>query len=168
MIAIIDYRAGNLTSVKLAFDALGVESIVTSDPTVIRSCARVVFPGVGAAGSAMRNLADLNLITVLREVIAAGLNFPTGVLTWRDGAIVTAAPDILFISPDGTKKVLYTGFSTGNQQLRVNGLRWGMDGWVYCAAGAHHGGYNKGTMIECKLTGEKIDLEPLDPLLLLL
>ncbi len=93
-----------------------------------------------------------------REVIADGLNFPTGVLTWRDGAIVTAAPDILFISPDGTKKVLYTGFSTGNQQLRVNGLRWGMDGWVYCAAGAHHGGYNKGTQIECKLTGEKIDL----------
>ncbi|MCX6838368.1 MAG: c-type cytochrome, partial [Verrucomicrobia bacterium] len=32
------------------------------------------------------------------------------------------------------------------------------DGWVYCAAGAHHGGYNKGTQIECKLTGEKIDL----------
>jgi putative membrane-bound dehydrogenase-like protein len=86
------------------------------------------------------------------------LSYPTGILTWREGVIVTAAPDIFFISPDGTKKVLYTGFSTGNQQLRVNGLRWGMDGWVYCAAGAHHGGYNKGTQIECKLTGEKIDL----------
>ncbi len=93
-----------------------------------------------------------------RSVIADGLNFPTGILTWREGVIVTAAPDILFISSDGTKKVLYTGFSTGNQQLRVNGLRWGMDGWVYCAAGAHHGGYNKGTQIECKLTGEKVDL----------
>ncbi|MEI8353019.1 MAG: imidazole glycerol phosphate synthase subunit HisH [Lentisphaerota bacterium] len=75
MIAIIDYRAGNLTSVKLAFDALNVETVVTSDPAVIRSCARVVFPGVGAAGSAMRNLADLNLITVLRQVIAAGTPF---------------------------------------------------------------------------------------------
>ncbi len=75
MIAIIDYRAGNLTSVKLAFDALGAESVVTSDPAVIRACARVVFPGVGAAGSAMRHLADLNLITVLREVIAAGTPF---------------------------------------------------------------------------------------------
>jgi len=75
MIAIIDYRAGNLTSVKLAFDALNVETVVTSDPGVIRSCARVVFPGVGAAGSAMRNLADINLITVLREVIAAGTPF---------------------------------------------------------------------------------------------
>ena len=93
-----------------------------------------------------------------RHVIVSDLSYPTGILTWREGVIVTAAPDIFFISPDGTKKVLYTGFGTGNQQLRVNGLRWGMDGWVYCAAGAHHGGYNKGTQIECKLTGEKIDL----------
>ncbi|MDP1589522.1 MAG: c-type cytochrome [Prosthecobacter sp.] len=93
-----------------------------------------------------------------RTVIVSDLSYPTGILTWREGVIVTAAPDIFFISPDGTKKVLYTGFSTGNQQLRVNGLRWGMDGWVYCAAGAHHGGYNKGTQIECKLTGERIDL----------
>ncbi len=93
-----------------------------------------------------------------RHVIVSDLSYPTGILTWREGVIVTAAPDIFFISPDGVKKVLYTGFSTGNQQLRVNGLRWGMDGWVYCAAGAHHGGYNKGTQIECKLTGEKIDL----------
>jgi len=93
-----------------------------------------------------------------RTVIVSDLSYPTGILTWREGVIVTAAPDIFFISPDGTKKVLYTGFSTGNQQLRVNGLRWGMDGWVYCAAGAHNSGYNKGTMIESKLTGEKIDL----------
>ena len=93
-----------------------------------------------------------------RQVIVSNLSYPTGILTWREGVIVTAAPDIFFISPDGTKKVLYTGFSTGNQQLRVNGLRWGMDGWVYCAAGAHNSGYNKTTQIECKLTGEKIDL----------
>ena len=60
-LAIIDYKAGNLTSVKLAFDALGQESVITSDPAVIRAAARVVFPGVGAAGSAMRNLQELNL-----------------------------------------------------------------------------------------------------------
>jgi len=75
MIAIIDYRAGNLTSVKLAFDALETESVVTSDPAVIRSCDRVVFPGVGAAGSAMRNLAALGLIEVLREILASGTPF---------------------------------------------------------------------------------------------
>jgi putative membrane-bound dehydrogenase-like protein len=93
-----------------------------------------------------------------RTVIVNDLSYPTGILTWRDGMIVTAAPDIFFIKPNGEKKVLFTGFSTGNQQLRVNGLRWGMDGWVYCAAGAHNGGYNKGTQIESKLTGVKTDL----------
>jgi putative membrane-bound dehydrogenase-like protein len=94
-----------------------------------------------------------------RTVIADGLNFATGILTWRDGVLVTAAPDILFIKGDGSeKRVLFTGFSEGNQQLRVNGLRWGMDGWVYCAGGAHTANYNKSTAIVSKLTSEKIEL----------
>jgi glutamine amidotransferase len=75
MIAIIDYKAGNLTSVKLAFDALGQANTITSDPAVIRAAERVVFPGVGAAGSAMQNLRDLGIVPVLREVIASGRPF---------------------------------------------------------------------------------------------
>jgi len=75
MIAIIDYKAGNLTSVQLAFRALGSEAVVTSDPQTILAAERVVFPGVGAAGSAMRNLADLHLIPVLEEVSARGTPF---------------------------------------------------------------------------------------------
>ncbi len=75
MIAIIDYKAGNLTSVQLAFRALGSEAVVTSDPQTILAAERVVFPGVGAAGSAMRNLADLHLIPVLKEVSARGTPF---------------------------------------------------------------------------------------------
>ena len=116
--------------------------------------------GTGKAGGRVVMLEDTNADGRYdkRTVIVNDLSYPTGILTWRDGVIVTAAPDIFFIKPNGEKQVLYTGFSTGNQQLRVNGLRWGMDGWVYCAAGAHHGGYNKGTQIESKLTGEKIDL----------
>jgi len=116
--------------------------------------------GNGKAGGRVVMLEDSNADGRYdkRTVIVNDLSYPTGILTWRDGAIVTAAPDIFLIKPNGEKQVLFTGFSTGNQQLRVNGLRWGMDGWVYCAAGAHHGGYNKGTQIESKLTGEKIDL----------
>lgn len=68
MIAIIDYKAGNLTSVKYAFDALGAESCITSDPAVIAAAERVVFPGVGAAKSAMANLAELGLVDVVRKV----------------------------------------------------------------------------------------------------
>jgi glutamine amidotransferase len=75
MIAIVDYKAGNLTSVQLAFRALGSEAAVTSDPRVILSAERVVFPGVGAAGSAMRNLAGLHLVDALKQVAARGTPF---------------------------------------------------------------------------------------------
>lgn len=75
MIAIIDYRAGNLTSVKLAFDAIGREARITSDPACILEAERVIFPGVGAAGAAMRHLNELNLADTLREVARRGTPF---------------------------------------------------------------------------------------------
>lgn len=70
MTAIIDYKAGNLTSVKLAFAALGAEAVVTSDPKVIAAADRVVFPGVGAAKSAMENLRSLGLVEAVKEAAA--------------------------------------------------------------------------------------------------
>ena len=66
MIAIVDYKAGNLTSVKLAFDALGVETTITADPKAVITADRVVFPGVGAAASAMENLRALGLVDAVR------------------------------------------------------------------------------------------------------
>lgn len=70
MIAIVDYGAGNLTSVKLAFSAVGAETVVTNDPQVVQRADRVVFPGVGAAGRAMDNLRKMNLAEAV--VQAAG------------------------------------------------------------------------------------------------
>ncbi len=73
------------------------------------------------------------------------LNFPNGLITWRKGVIVTAAPDIVYAEDtdgDGEadeRKVLYTGFNEGNLQLRVNGLRWGLDNWLHCANGLSGG-----------------------------
>ena len=75
MTAIVDYRAGNLTSVKLAFDALGEEAVVTSAPDCVRAADRVVFPGVGAAASAMANLRELGLIDAVREAALSGKPF---------------------------------------------------------------------------------------------
>lgn len=74
-IAIVDYRAGNLTSVQLAFDHLGVPARITGDATEILSADRIVFPGVGAAGAAMRNLEELGLIPCLREAVRRGTPF---------------------------------------------------------------------------------------------
>ena len=67
---IVDYKAGNLTSVRLAFEALGAEAVVTSDPSAVRVAPRVVFPGVGAAASAMANLRALGLAEAVREAAA--------------------------------------------------------------------------------------------------
>ena len=47
MIAIVDYGAGNLVSVKKAFDWLGQENVITSDPAAVAKAAKVVLPGVG-------------------------------------------------------------------------------------------------------------------------
>ena len=68
MIAIVDYKAGNLTSVLRALERLGQQAVITGDPEMIRRAGRVLFPGVGAAGEAMRNLRELGLVDVLREV----------------------------------------------------------------------------------------------------
>jgi glutamine amidotransferase len=73
MIAIIDYNAGNLTSVKRALDHLNVESTISSDPAVLRSAERLIFPGVGHAAAAMTMLRERGLDIVLREAFAAGM-----------------------------------------------------------------------------------------------
>ena len=67
MIAIVDYHAGNLTSVRLAFQTLGCATLVTSSPDEIRAADRVVFPGVGAAYAAMENLRTMELVEAVRE-----------------------------------------------------------------------------------------------------
>ncbi|MCL5103345.1 MAG: imidazole glycerol phosphate synthase subunit HisH [Armatimonadetes bacterium] len=75
MIAIVDYRAGNLTSVRLALEYIDVPCEITGDSKTIRSAERVIFPGVGAAAAAMANLRDLDLLAALRDVVGDGVPF---------------------------------------------------------------------------------------------
>ncbi len=75
MIAIVDYNAGNLTSVRLACETLGLEARITQDPAEIRAASRLIFPGVGAAGAAMGALHTLGLEPVIREAVARGVPF---------------------------------------------------------------------------------------------
>ncbi len=56
MIAIIDYDAGNLTSVYRAVSHLGIQCQITRDVAEIKAAERIIFPGVGAAGAAMQSL----------------------------------------------------------------------------------------------------------------
>ncbi len=70
MIAIIDYGAGNIGSVKKAVVQCGGEAIVTADPSVIESADGIIFPGVGAFGDAMEQLSSKGLDKVVRKCIA--------------------------------------------------------------------------------------------------
>ncbi len=72
MIAIIDYDAGNLTSVARAVHHIGFECIVTNDISEITKAERIIFPGVGAAGSAMNSLKRLGLDTAIKQAFLSG------------------------------------------------------------------------------------------------
>jgi glutamine amidotransferase len=72
MIAIIDYDAGNLASVARAVSHLGHVNVITRNVDEIRSADRIIFPGVGAAGSAMTSLKRLGIDVVLHEVFNQG------------------------------------------------------------------------------------------------
>ncbi|MFW6236857.1 MAG: imidazole glycerol phosphate synthase subunit HisH [Desulfosudaceae bacterium] len=72
MIAIVDYEAGNLTSVARALTKIGYPSVITGRPEEIAAAGRVIFPGVGAAGSAMKGLTRSGLDAAVRAVVTSG------------------------------------------------------------------------------------------------
>lgn len=95
-------------------------------------------------------------------VFLDGIPFPTGVMPWRNGVLISTAPDILYAEDtdgDGRadkKEVLFTGFSPGNQQHRVNGFEWGLDGWIHVANG------DSGGLVKSKKTGTVVDISGRD------
>lgn len=76
-----------------------------------------------------------------KHVFYEGLELVTSLVFYKDGVIVSQAPDILWIrDTDGDGKAdkvekLYTGFGTFDTHAVMNNLRWGMDGWIYGAVG---------------------------------
>jgi glutamine amidotransferase len=75
MITIIDYNAGNLTSVKRALTRLGIDCEISGDPKKIAAAERIIFPGVGNAESAMRNLDSSGIADALKEAVGRGIPF---------------------------------------------------------------------------------------------
>ena len=72
MIAIVDYRAGNLTSVARALHYLKQDFQITDRPEILQQASHVIFPGVGAAGEAMAYLRQTGLDRQIRNLVAAG------------------------------------------------------------------------------------------------
>jgi putative membrane-bound dehydrogenase-like protein len=96
-----------------------------------------------------------------------GLPFPTGIMAWKNGALICAAPDILFAEDtngdgraDNVKK-LFSGFLTDNYQARVNGLSLGLDNWIYGANGLLGGVITGGTIKQgVNLRGRDFRMRP--------
>jgi glutamine amidotransferase len=75
MIAIVEYGMGNVRSLRNAFEYIGEDVIVTADPTALDDADRIVLPGVGAFGDAMRAISERGLEQVLQRQ-ARELNKP--------------------------------------------------------------------------------------------
>ncbi|WP_339229966.1 imidazole glycerol phosphate synthase subunit HisH [Oceanobacillus sp. FSL K6-2867] len=72
MIAIIDYGAGNIKSLQFALAKLNKESILTTDPQVIKDAASIILPGVGAFKDAMDAINELGLTDVIKQEVQSG------------------------------------------------------------------------------------------------
>ena len=85
-----------------------------------------------------------------KTVFADGLQLPTSLVFWKDGVIVSQAPDILWIRDtdhDGKAdkiEVLYTGWGTFDTHAVLNNFRWGLDGWIYGTVGYTRGKVKSG------------------------
>lgn len=90
------------------------------------------------------------------------LPFPNGVKVWRQGILVSAAPSVFYAEDtDGDGKAdrretILDGFQPGNQQHRTNGLRWGIDNWLYQANG------DSGGQVKSVRTGTTLNISGRD------
>ncbi|QMU28438.1 imidazole glycerol phosphate synthase subunit HisH [Adhaeribacter radiodurans] len=78
-IVIIDYKGGNVQSVKFALERLGAEATLSADPEVIRSADKIIFPGEGEASSAMEELRARGLDKVIPELTQPFLGICLGI-----------------------------------------------------------------------------------------
>ncbi len=94
-------------------------------------------------------------------VFASGIPFPTGVLPWKGGLLVTAAYEVLYLKDtdgDGRadeRRTILSGFGRQNTQHLLNGLQFALDNWVYAS-----NGLSGGTVNGVKLNGTDFRFRP--------
>jgi glutamine amidotransferase len=132
VIAIIDYEAGNLTSVKRALDHLGAPCRISNDLEFIASAERVIFPGVGAAGAAMASLKRLGLDRALKEALNQGkpvLGICLGTQIIFESSQEDAAA-CLGILPGQTVRFPVDHRDGSGQPLKVPHMGWNQVAWT--------------------------------------
>jgi len=130
-IAVIDYGAGNLRSIRRALEAAGAQATVSSDSGRVRQADAVVFPGVGAAGAAMDRLHQLGLVDAIGEVVAAERSFLG----------ICLGMQLLFEhQEEGDTRgfgLLRGGVRTLSPEVKVPQIGWNRVRWIQEAAGCH-------------------------------
>src|SRR6185312_15323642 len=120
--------------------------------------------GKGKPGGRVRVLEDTNVDGhyVKSIIFLDHLPFPTGIMPWGKGVLITDPPNIVYAEDTkGTGhadvvKVLYTGFIEGNQQHRANGLQYGLDNWIWGANG------DSGGVVRSAKAGQTVNISGRD------
>ncbi len=126
MIAIIDYEAGNLTSVARALTHLGYKNEITAAPEKILTAERVIFPGVGAAKATMQTLQKRGLNQVLADFFRTGkpmLGICIGIQILFEHSEEEDA-ECLNLLPGRVKKYPPTDTDTHAETLKVPQIGW--------------------------------------------
>ena len=126
MIAIIDYEAGNLTSVARALTHLGYKNEITSAAEKILTAERVIFPGVGAAKATMQTLQKRGLNEVLKDFFQTGkpmLGICIGIQILFEHSEEENA-ECLNLLPGRVKKYPTTDTETQTETLKVPQIGW--------------------------------------------
>jgi glutamine amidotransferase len=123
MVTIVDYGSGNLRSVQKAFEHLGAAATITDDPAAVAAAERLVLPGVGAFGDAMRELRQRGLVEPIVAHLRADrpffgicmglqLLFETGLEGGRHEGLGVLAGDVARFELPAAFKVPHMGWNT--------------------------------------------------------
>lgn len=131
MIAIVDYNAGNLTSVLMAVQHLGHNAIITSAPENLLSSERIIFPGVGHAGKAMEDINALGLQQALKEAFKVGkpilgICLGTQIIFERSEEADVECLGLL----SGEVKRFPTPLLQGEERLKIPHMGWNDVSWL--------------------------------------
>jgi imidazole glycerol-phosphate synthase subunit HisH len=121
-VAILDYKAGNATSVQRAAASLGFDAEVTSQPEAVARADKVIFPGVGAAGSCMENLRSAGLDQALHDAARSGrpvLCVCIGMQLLFERSAEDGGVDCLGLCPGRVER-----FSLSDRSLKIPHMGW--------------------------------------------
>lgn len=125
MIAIIDYNAGNITSVARALQSIGQDFVITDDQKKLDAASHVIFPGVGAAGEAMAYLREKMLDECLKRLFATGkplMGICLGTQIILDYSEENETSCIGLVA--GATKRFSDKLTSGNEGLKIPHMGW--------------------------------------------